>query len=61
MHAVRAAIFAVAAVALLFGGCGGDDTPTKDSLAWFDPPKVIVPKTLKHDRILQADVHNDSR
>ena len=60
MHAVRAAIFAVVAVALLFGGCGGDDKPAKNSLAWFDAPNVIVPKTLKHDRILQADVHNDS-
>ena len=60
MHAVRAAIFGVVAVALLLGGCGGDDKPAKDSLAWFDTPKVIVPKTLRHDRILQADVHNDS-
>ena len=57
---MRAAIFALAAVALLLGGCGGDDKPAKDSLAWFDTPKVIVPKTLKQDRILQADVHNDS-
>jgi hypothetical protein len=60
MHAVRAAILAVLAVALLLGGCGGDDKPAKDSLAWFDAPKVIVPKTLRRDRILQADVHNDS-
>ena len=60
MDARRIALFAVVAVALLLAGCGGDDKPAKDSLAWFDTPKVIVPKTLRQDRILQADVHNDS-
>ena len=41
-------------------GCGGDDKPAKDALAWFDTPRVIVPTTLKQDRILQAEVRNDS-
>lgn len=61
MDARRIALLAVAAVALaLVPGCGGDDKPAKDSLTWFDTPNVIVPKTLPRDRILQADVHNDS-
>jgi hypothetical protein len=49
-------LFAVA----LLPGCGGDDKPAKDALAWFDAPTVIVPATLKHDRILRAEVRNDS-
>ncbi len=46
-------------VVALVAGCG-DDKPAKDSLAWFDTPSVIVPPTLKGDRILQAEVRNDS-
>ena len=61
MDARRSAPLAIIVLALaLLAGCGGDDKPAKDSLTWFDTPKVIVPKTLRHDRILQADVHNDS-
>jgi hypothetical protein len=58
MDARRIAWLALAVVALL-AGCG-DDKPAKDSLAWFDTPNVIVPPTLKGDRILQAEVRNDS-
>ena len=46
-------------VVALLAGCG-DDKPAKDALAWFDTPNVIVPPTLKGDRILQAEVRNDS-
>jgi hypothetical protein len=59
MDALRVAVAALVAVALL-PGCGGDDQPGKDALAWFDTPAVIVPPTLKQDRILRAEVRNDS-
>lgn len=51
--------FAVAAVALL-GGCGDDGGQAKDPLAWFDTPKVIVHPTLEDDRVLKAEVSNDT-
>jgi hypothetical protein len=59
MDALRVALAALAALALA-AGCGGDDQPEKDALAWFDTPAVIVPPTLKQDRILRAEVRNDS-
>ena len=59
MDALRIASVLLAAAALL-AGCGGDDAPSKDALTWFDTPQVIVPKTLKQDRILQAEVRNNS-
>ena len=49
----------VLAAVVLLPGCG-DDKPANDALAWFDAPSVIVPPTLKHDRILRAEVRNDS-
>ena len=58
MEARRLAWLSLVVVALL-AGCG-DDKPGKNSLAWFDTPNVIVPPTLKQDRILQAEVRNDS-
>jgi hypothetical protein len=49
-----------AAVVALAGGCGGDESKSGAPLAWLDEPTVIVPATLKQDRILRADVRNDS-
>ncbi len=60
MDARRVTSMALAAVVVLLAGCGGDDAPRRDALAWFDTPRVIVPKTLRQDRILQAEVRNDS-
>ena len=60
MDARRVALAVVAAAVALLPGCGGDDQPPRDSLAWFDTPRVIVPPTLKQDRIMQAEVRNDS-
>jgi hypothetical protein len=59
MDASRAVLLALVA-AVVIGGCGGDDEPPRDALAWFDTPTVIVPPTLKQDRILRAEVRNDS-
>jgi hypothetical protein len=59
MDARRIALPALAALALV-AGCGGDDKPAKDALAWFDTPAVFVPPTLKQDRILRAEVRNGS-
>jgi hypothetical protein len=59
MDALRTAVAAVA-IAALVAGCGGDDQPPNDALVWFDAPAVIVPPTLKQDRILRAEVRNDS-
>ena len=60
MDALRAvaALLAITLLAVL-GGCGGDDS-SGDQLAWLDDPRVIVPPTIKTDRILQGDVRNDS-
>jgi hypothetical protein len=60
MDARRAILAVAAAAVVLLPGCGGDDQPPRDALAWFDTPRVIVPSTLKQDRILQAEVRNDS-
>lgn len=56
-----ALIFGIAAAVALFAGCGDDDEPAKDPLAWFDAPTVIVHPTLKGDRILKAEVRNDTQ
>ena len=62
MKAPRAAVLAAClalVVAAVVAGCGDDEPPT-NALAWFDTPTVIVPPTLKQDRILRAEVRNDS-
>ena len=59
MKAPRAACLALVVAAALVAGCGDDEPPT-NALAWFDTPTVIVPPTLKQDRILRAEVRNDS-
>jgi hypothetical protein len=56
----RRALAAVVTVTLLLAGCGGDDGPQRDPLAFHDTPIVIVPAMLKQDRILRADVRNDT-
>lgn len=61
MDAPRAAVAAllVLAVALLVAaGCGEDSGSAR--LEWLDTPTVIVPPTLRTDRILRGDVRNDS-
>jgi hypothetical protein len=57
---VRRALAALLAVALVVAGCGNDDKPAQDPLAFHDTPVVIVPEMLKQDRILRADVRNDT-
>jgi hypothetical protein len=64
MDALRFLIGAVAAAvaisALAAGACGGDDPKSAAPLAWLQEPTVVVPPTLEQDRILRADVRNDS-
>jgi hypothetical protein len=50
----------LAALAGIAAGCGGDDAPAHDQLAWVDTPNVVAPPALKTDRILRGDVRNDS-
>jgi hypothetical protein len=51
----------LALVSVLFAaGCGGDSSAARDQLQWLDTPTVIVPPTLKTDRILRGNVRNDS-
>ena len=55
---VASALVAIALVA----GCGDDDgKPATDPLAWFDTPTVIVHPTLEDDRVLKAEVSNDTK
>src|SRR5687768_2700391 len=51
---------ALATIALLGAGCGGDDEPARNPLAFFDTPTVIVPAMLKGDRILRGEVRNST-
>jgi hypothetical protein len=61
MDALRALTATVlAALALVVAPGCGDSGSSRDQLAWLDTPTVIVPPTLKTDRILRGDVRNDS-
>ncbi len=53
-------LIGVATVVALLAGCGDDGGQAKDPLAWFDTPTVIVHPTLKGDRVLKAEVSNDT-
>ena len=58
-RSISALLSALAAAGAL-AACGGDDSKAGAPLSWLEEPTIIVPSTLKHDRILRADVHNDS-
>jgi hypothetical protein len=65
MDAPRSFTAAVVAVfaALAVGGCGGDESNqggADEPLSWLQQPRVLVPPELEQDRILRADVRNDS-
>jgi hypothetical protein len=63
MDAPRAAVAALLVVASAMpaaAGCGDDSGSAREQLEWLDTPTVIVPPTLKTDRILRGDVRNDS-
>lgn len=61
MKARNASLIAAVAAIALVAGCAGDDgRPAKDPLAWFDTPTVIVHPTLEDDRVLKAEVRNDT-
>jgi hypothetical protein len=60
MLASRAATVLFLIVAALFIGCGDDDKNSKDPLAFFDTPTVIIPSDLKNDRIMRSEVRNDT-
>ena len=60
MDAPRCIVVALLALVLFpVGGCG-DSGSGRDQLTWLDTPDVVVPPTLKTDRILRGDVRNDS-
>jgi hypothetical protein len=59
MDAPRSFTAAVLAV-LALGGCGGGESDASEPLSWLERPRVVVPPTLEEDRILRADVRNDS-
>jgi hypothetical protein len=48
------------ALASVAAGCGDGAGSSRTDLAWLDTPTVVVPPTLKTDRILRGDVRNDS-
>jgi hypothetical protein len=54
-RAATALFFFVVAAFLV--GCG-DDKTSKDPLAFFDTPTVIIPSDLKNDRIMRSEVRN---
>ena len=63
MDAPRAAVAALLVLASAMpvtAGCGDDSGSAREQLEWLDTPTVIVPPTLKTDRILRGDVRNDS-
>lgn len=61
MKARNASLLLSAVAVALLPGCGGDGEPARDPLAWFDTPTVIVHPTLKDDRVLKAEVRNDTK
>ena len=54
----RHALTGLFVAAALLVGCGGDDSNSKDPLAFFDTPTVIIPSDLKNDRIMRSEVRN---
>ena len=63
MDAPRAAVAALLVLASAMpvtAGCGDDSGSAREQLEWLDTPTVIVPPTLRTDRILRGDVRNDS-
>ena len=50
---------ALAAGALLAGGCG-DDEESAGVLTWAGEPRILQPPTLPDDRILSGRIRNDS-
>ena len=63
MDAPRAAVAALLVLASAMpvtAGCGDDSGSAREQLKWLDTPTVIVPPTLRTDRILRGDVRNDS-
>jgi hypothetical protein len=59
-RAAVAALLVLAAAVLVAAGCGDDSTSAQEQLEWLETPTVIVPPTLRTDRILRGDVRNDS-
>jgi hypothetical protein len=57
MVASRAVTALFVIVAALLMGCG-DDGNSKDPLAFFDTPTVIIPSDLKNDRVMRSEVRN---
>jgi hypothetical protein len=58
----KAALAAVL-VGLAMGGCGDDGnggSGAAQPLSWIEQPRVVVPPALEQDRILRAEVRNDS-
>jgi hypothetical protein len=62
MDAPRAAValLVLASAIPVTAGCGDDSGSAREQLEWLDTPTVIVPPTLRTDRILRGDVRNDS-
>jgi hypothetical protein len=57
------AALVAALAALALGGCGGDESNqagAAEPLSWIEQPTVVVPPALERDRILRAEVRNDS-
>ena len=54
----RRAVTGLFVAAALLAGCGGDDGNSKDPLAFFDTPQVLIPSDLKNDRIMRSEVRN---